>query len=54
MDNALILALIGSVTSILVAAIGFFAAIRAAGIAAERETVRAFIRKSMARGAAGR
>lgn len=45
MDNALILALIGSVTSILVAAIGFFAAIRAARIAAERETVRAFTLK---------
>ena len=42
MDNSLILVLIGSVTSLLVAAIGFFAAVRAAKIAAERETARAF------------
>ena len=43
MDNySIILALIGSVTSLLVAAIGFFAAVRAAKIAAERETARAF------------
>ena len=45
MDNSLILALIGSVTSLLVAAIGFFAAVRAAKIAAERETARAFALK---------
>ena len=32
MDNSLILALIGSVTSLLVAAIGFFAAVRAASV----------------------
>ena len=46
MDNySIILALIGSVTSLLVAAIGFFAAVRAAEIAAERETARAFALK---------
>ena len=46
MDNySIILALIGSVTSLLVAAIGFFAAVRAAKIAAERETARAFALK---------
>ena len=45
MDNSLILALIGSVTSLLVAAIGFFAAVRAAKVAAERETARAFALK---------
>ena len=45
MDNSLILVLIGSVTSLLVAAIGFFAAVRAAKIAAERETARAFALK---------
>ena len=45
MDNSLTLALIGSVTSLLVAAIGFFAAVRAAKIAAERETARAFALK---------
>ena len=45
MDNSLILALIGSVTSLLVAAIGFFAAVRAAKVAAERETARAFTLK---------
>ena len=38
MDNSLILALIGSVTSLVVAAVGFFAAVRAA----KRETARAF------------
>ena len=32
MDNSLTLALIGSVTSLLVAAIGFFAAVRAASV----------------------
>ena len=32
MDNSIILALIGSVTSLLVAAIGFFAAVRAASV----------------------
>ena len=32
MDNSLILALIGSVASLLVAAIGFFAAVRAASV----------------------
>ena len=32
MDNSLILALIGSVTSLLVAVIGFFAAVRAASV----------------------
>lgn len=32
MDTSLILALIGSVTSLLVAAIGFFAAVRAASV----------------------
>ena len=32
MDNSLILVLIGSVTSLLVAAIGFFAAVRAASV----------------------
>ena len=45
MDNSLTLALIGSVTSLLVAAIGFFAAVRAAKVAAERETARAFALK---------
>ena len=46
MDNySILLALIGSVTSLLVAAIGFFAAVRAAKIAAERETARAFALK---------
>ena len=45
MDNSIILALIGSVTSLLVAAIGFFAAVRAAKVAAERETARAFALK---------
>ena len=45
MDNSLILALIGSVASLLVAAIGFFAAVRAAKVAAERETARAFALK---------
>ena len=45
MGNPLALALVGSVTSLLVAAIGFFAAVRAAKIAAERETARAFALK---------
>ena len=45
MDNSIILALIGSVASLLVAAIGFFAAVRAAKVAAERETARAFALK---------
>lgn len=45
MDNSLILALIGSMTSLLVAAIGFFATVRVAKIAAERETSRAFALK---------
>ena len=45
MDVALKVSLIGSGTSLLVAAIGSFAAVRAAKIAAERETARAFALK---------